>query len=236
MQGFIPARNVRQTASGFALLRALEDESAALVFFDPQYRTVLDKLAFGNEGVRQSRRAALPQMKDSTIAAWMEEIERILAPRAHLALWIDKFLLASGKHLDFARHCRLLSVVDLICWSTMRFGMGRRTRGASEYLLILQKHPLKAENVWLDKSMRDWWAEESDRGMHPHAKPRQLTERLIRSVTRKGDLVVDPCAGSYVSLESCLATGREFCGCDLLDFGLDSSAGVGLESKRPARR
>jgi site-specific DNA-methyltransferase (adenine-specific) len=220
MESFVPVRNARQIASGFTLLRALEDDSAALVFFDPQYRAVLNKLQFGNECERQKRRAELPQMSDVWIATWVEEIERVLRPRGHLAFWVDKYTLASGKHLEYLRHARLLSIVDLICWSTLRFGMGRRTRTSTEYLLIVQRHPTKAEGVWLDKSMRDSWPEMSDRERHAHAKPYQLTERIIRAVTQRGDLVVDPCAGSYVVLDACRSTGREFVGCDLVDSTL----------------
>jgi len=36
------------------LLRGLTSGCTPLVFFDPQYRGVLDKLKFGNEGARQS--------------------------------------------------------------------------------------------------------------------------------------------------------------------------------------
>jgi DNA modification methylase len=42
-----------------------------------------------------------------------------------------------------------------------------------------------------------------------------LIERLIRATTKAGDLVVDPCAGSYVVLEACRVSGRQFVGCDL---------------------
>ena len=40
------------------LLRSLLDGCAAVVFFDPQYREVFDKLAYGNEGARQRERCA----------------------------------------------------------------------------------------------------------------------------------------------------------------------------------
>ena len=38
------------------LLRGLTSGCTPLVFFDPQYRGVLDKLKFGNEGARQKGR------------------------------------------------------------------------------------------------------------------------------------------------------------------------------------
>lgn len=213
------ARNARQKMSGYVLLRGLEAECAKLVVFDPQYRAVLDHLDFGNEGERQKERARLPQMSDAGIAQYVEEIERVLKPNGHLAFWIDKFGIGSGHHLRYFNHTWQLKVVDLLCWNNLRFGMGRRLRGSCEYLLIAQKLPAKAKGSWTDATMRDCWAEQSDRERHPHAKPYQLTERVIRATTKKGDLVVDPCAGSYVVLEACQATGREFAGCDLIEWG-----------------
>lgn len=207
--------NCRQTMSGYTMLRAMDTESAALVVFDPQYRAVLDKLEFGNEGSKQSRRADLPQMSDHLISQFVEQIQRVLQPSGHLAFWIDKYSIGSGHHLKYFRYATHMSVVDLIVWNTLRFGMGRRTRGSTEFLIIAQKFPVRAKGVWTDNSMRDGWTESSDRTLHPHAKPYQLTERLIRATTRRGDLVVDPCAGSYTTLEACIASGREFMGCDL---------------------
>lgn len=196
------------------MLRAMENESAALAIFDPQYRAVLNKLEFGNEGARQSRRAALPQMSDHDITLFVEQIERVLQASGHLAFWIDKFSIGSGHHLKYFRFSGL-QIVDLIAWNTLRFGMGRRSRGSMEYLIIAQKFPQRAKGFWTDKSIRDCWSESSDRELHPHAKPYQLTERIIRATTRRDDTVVDPCAGSYVVLEACRATGRNFMGCDI---------------------
>jgi site-specific DNA-methyltransferase (adenine-specific) len=215
LRGVVVRRNVRQQMNGYVLLRKLAAESAALVFFDPQYRSVLDKLAFGNEGARQKKRAKLQQMSDDEIIDFVEQIDRVLRPGGHMGFWMDKFSIASGHHHRFYARAPRLKVVDLICWSTLRFGMGRRTRGAGEYLVILQKLPTRAKDVWTDRAIRDVWPESSNRTAHPHAKPAELIERLIRSTTKPGDLVVDPCAGSYVVLEACGRTGREFAGCDL---------------------
>ena len=85
----------------------------------------------------------------------------------------------------------------------------------TEYLLILQKEPKAAKGTWHNNSLRDWHSEKSDRDSHPHAKPPKLTRALIETMTRKGDLVVDPCAGSFGVLSACRLTGREFVGCDL---------------------
>ena len=208
-------RNERQQMSGFQLLQALPYHSAKLTFFDPQYRAVMDNLSYGNEGARQKARANLRQQTDHEIALFVQEIERVLKPSGHLMMWTDKFSIGSGHHLSYFRFAPTLKIVDLIAWNSLRFGMGSRTRGATEYLVVAQKEPLRAKGVWGDQSIRDCWSESSDRDLHPHAKPFKLIETLIRATTGRGDLVVDPCAGSYIVLEACRVSGREFAGCDI---------------------
>ena len=43
------------------------------MFFDPQHRGVLDKLAYGNEGARQKGRVGLPAMTSDYIDATCRE-------------------------------------------------------------------------------------------------------------------------------------------------------------------
>lgn len=209
-------RNARQRMSAAAMLQQIKNGEAALAIVDPQYRAVLDKLKFGNEGARQGARAKLPQMTDDDIAHIVEQIERVLCPSGHLMLWADKFTIASGHHLRYFARATTLRLVDLIAWNKLRPGMGRRSRGVTEFVVVLQKEPTRAKGVWTDHALRDCWLESADRAIHPHAKPHVLTERLIRAVTKRGDLVVDPCAGGYGVLEACRASGREFVGCDLI--------------------
>ena len=47
--GYFP--NFRNKADGLTLLASLPEQSIKTAFFDPQYRGVLDKLSYGNEGV-----------------------------------------------------------------------------------------------------------------------------------------------------------------------------------------
>lgn len=50
---------------------------------------------------------------------------------------------------------------------------------------------------------------------HPHQKPKELIRALILATTEPGDLIIDPCAGSFIVLEVCQELNREFLGCDL---------------------
>lgn len=207
--------NERQQMDALDMLKQIPTSRAKLAFFDPQYRAVLDKMKYGNEGERQIERSKLPQMSHDDITRITIECHRVLAPSGHLILWLDKFAIGSGHHVGFARRSGL-QVVDLIAWNKLKDGMGKRCRCRTEYAVIMQHPPQRAEGIWEDHRLPDCWPEHPDRSEHAHAKPHQLTERLIRAVTKKGDLVVDPCAGGYGVLDACILTGRNFVGCDLV--------------------
>jgi site-specific DNA-methyltransferase (adenine-specific) len=62
------------------------------------------------------------------------------------------------------------------------------------------------------------WEENSlptEQRKHPHQKPRELIRALINATTQEGDLIVDPCAGSFIVLEVCQELKRDYLGCDL---------------------
>jgi site-specific DNA-methyltransferase (adenine-specific) len=71
---------------GLTLLKSLGDDSVSIVFFDPQYRGVLDKMNYGNEGERQIERSKLIQMNERKIISFVREINRVLKPSSHLFL------------------------------------------------------------------------------------------------------------------------------------------------------
>lgn len=206
--------DTRLKMDGLDFVARLPDEAVPLAFLDPQYRGVLDKLAYGNEGVRRGqRRAALRQMDEATIAAFIQGIDRVLTASGHLFLWLDKFHLCSGfsAWLSGTR----LEVVDMITWDKGRMGMGYRSRRQSEHLVVLQKAPRRARGVWTAHDIPDVWRERVERGRHTHRKPVDLQARLIAAVTVPGDVVIDPAAGSFSVLEACQQGGRRFLGCDI---------------------
>jgi len=158
------ALNQPNVGDGLELLRSLPNDSAACIFADFQYRAVLDKLAYGNEGARQSKRVALPQMSETIIHDFLKDIERALQPSRYLFQWCDKTGICQG-----AYNTTGLPIVDMITWNKQRFGMGYRTRRVGEYLLVRQKPPILAKATWTDHGIPDVWPESATG--HPHAKP-----------------------------------------------------------------
>jgi len=205
--------NKRNKIDGIELMNILDTKSISCCFFDPQYRGVLDKMKYGNEGSRQIIRSHLKQMDEVNIINFIVAIERVLKPSGHLFLWVDKFHLCEGIAKWFKNTS--IRLVDMITWDKERMGMGYRTRKQTEHLVILQKLPKRAKDIWINRSIRDIHREKVQRAEHPHAKPLNLQVQLIKSVTRKNDLILDPCAGSFSVLKSCQIANRDFIGGDI---------------------
>jgi site-specific DNA-methyltransferase (adenine-specific) len=215
--------NRRLLMDGLNLLNEIESESIAACFFDPQYRQVMDKMKYGNEGSRQKGRANLQQMPQELIEYFILLIADTLKPGGYLFFWCDKHIIAEGIHLQMfdwknrsipkSHH---LARVDFLTWDKGRLAQGYRLRNKSEFMLVYQKPP-KSIKSWTDKGIPDVWSEKivEPRKGHPHKKPVGLITRLIESVTLKDDYILDPCAGSFHVMASCFVAGRNFIGCDI---------------------
>ena len=215
---FLPADpltpNTRLKMDGLDFLSMLPADTIPVAFFDPQYRGVLEKLSYGNEGKdRSKRRCALAQMSEAVISRFVRGIDRVLIPSGHLFLWVDKFHLCQGVRpwLDGTS----LDIVDLVTWDKGTFGMGYRTRRRAEYCVVLQKLPRKAKGVWMIHNIPDVIREQVSQRTHPHAKPVNLQGELMAAVSNEDDYVIDPASGSFSVLDAALKRQRTFLGCDL---------------------
>lgn len=89
--------------------------------------------------------------------------------------------------------------------------------GNCEYGLVLYKDKLPKFNN--DGQMIfncfDWVRDTVTPKVHPTQKPVQLLERLIEIFTDRGDVVIDPCAGSGSTLLAALQTGRKAYGFEI---------------------
>lgn len=206
--------DTRLQMDGLQFLRMLPSGVIPVAFFDPQYRGILEKMAYGNEkNSRSRRRVALEQMPEAAIGAFLRGIDRVLLPSGHLFLWVDKFHLCQGIG-DWFQDTRL-EIVDLVTWDKERFGLGYRTRRQAEYCVVLQKEPCRAKGVWMVHNIADVVREKVSRRDHLHAKPVGLQGDLLAAVSNEGDFVIDPAAGSFSVMQAAMDRKRRFLGCDL---------------------
>jgi site-specific DNA-methyltransferase (adenine-specific) len=188
--------NTKQAGEASELLNSLADNSANLVFLDPQYEPV--------KNVMRTNYPLYPQ-SDYQIMQILKEVERILKPSAFCLLWINKTLLGSDRIANWRIKVSSLKIVDCLVWYKKNFlGLGSWLRSNAEFCFLLQKHPQKGK-VFKNRSFGNVWEENVlpiSKKRHPHQKPRELLKALIMATTNEGDLVVDPCAGSFVVLET----------------------------------
>ena len=83
--------------------------------------------------------------------------------------------------------------------------------GNCEYGLVLyrDKLPKFNNNGQMIFNCFDWVRDNSTPKVHPTQKPVPLLERLIEIFTDRGDVVIDPCAGSGTTLRAAANLGRK---------------------------
>lgn len=211
-------KNFKYKTDGLQLLSKVENDSIATAFFDPQYRGILDKLKYGNEGESRGKaRCDLIQMSEEIIVQFVNELSRVIKNSGHLFLWIDKFHLCSNFLTWFLN--TKFNLVDLIVWDKDKIGMGYRSRRKSEYLAVFQKSPVRAKDCWTLHNIPDVWTEKISKEYknHPHSKPIELQKQLILATTKPGDIILDPAAGGFSVLTACQQLeDRYFIGGDIL--------------------
>ena len=206
--------NTRLRMDGLEFLSLLPDRSIPVAFLDPQYRGLLDKMAYGNEGKnRQKKRYLLRQMPEEEIFEFLLEIGRVLIGSGHLFLWVDKFHLCEGVR-PWLKGTGL-EIVDLVTWDKGVIGMGYRTRRRAEHCVVLQKQPRKAKGVWKAHNIPDVFPVRRKKRKHAHEKPIELQGELLAAVSNEGDFVIDPAAGSFSVMDAATQRRRIFLGCDL---------------------
>lgn len=92
-----------------------------------------------------------------------------------------------------------------------------RPVGNCEYAILLyrDKLPKFNNNGKMIFNCFDWIKDTATEKVHPTQKPVPLLERLIEIFTDKGDVVIDPCAGSGSTLKAAVKCGRRAYGFEI---------------------
>ena len=201
--------NTKQSGEALELLTSLGSNSVSLVFLDPQYEPVKKVVSVNYPLYSQT---------DYQILRILEQIERVLKPSSFCLLWVNKTLLGNDRIPLWLLKTPSLKIVDFLVWHKKNtLGLGNWLRSNAEFCFLIQKSP-QTGKVFKNRSFGNVWEENVvpiSKRQHPHQKPRELIKSLISAATNPGDLIVDPCAGSFVVLEVCQELKREFLGCDL---------------------
>lgn len=101
-----------------------------------------------------------------------------------------------------------------------------RVVGNCEYgiLLYREKLPKFNNDGRMIFNCFDWQKDTTTQKIHPTQKPVKLLEQLIKIFTDKGDVVIDPCAGSATTLLAAIQTNRQAYGFEIKkDFFKDAN-------------
>lgn len=92
-----------------------------------------------------------------------------------------------------------------------------RIVGNCEYAILLyrDKLPKFNNNGRMIFNCFDWQKDNSTPKVHPTQKPVKLLEQLIETFTDKGDVVIDPCAGSGSALLAAIQCDRKAFGFEI---------------------
>jgi hypothetical protein len=109
-------QTARNVGDALALLRTVPPASIKLSSWDPQYRQLLTKLAYGNEGMnRGQRRKQLSAVSPAYIASCDAEIGRIMAPSGYCCRRVD--VTSCPCHV---RGGTTVGSARLNCWPTLQ--------------------------------------------------------------------------------------------------------------------
>ncbi|MCB9951384.1 MAG: ParB N-terminal domain-containing protein [Planctomycetaceae bacterium] len=143
---------------------------------------------------------------------------------SELARFANEILVPGGLLVAYTGQHRLSDKFRLIEEHlTFRWiGTSRWHQKANEFMpykLVSKSSPflIYSKGDWTP--MRKWSdtleIEGCEKGDHPYQKPIEEIEHLLQYFTQPGDLVVDPCGGSFTTAVACQRLGRQCVSCDI---------------------
>jgi DNA modification methylase len=210
--------------SADTLSQLMGGEPAAMMITDPPYNVPIAGHVSGlGRKVHREFAFASGEMSEEDFTAFLAAF--VAAAHEHLREGALSYVFMDWRHLfelqSAARRINL-DPVNLCVWSKTNAGMGSLYRSKHELCLVLKhgsaphrnnvelgKHGRSRSNVWTYAGANTFRAgRDEDLADHPTVKPALMIADAIRDVTRRGDLVLDPFAGSGTILIAAEMTGR----------------------------
>lgn len=144
------------------------------------------------------------------LSALAELAERILAPGGLFVTYVGSLYL--DRILDQVRAAGLVYAWEATtCWSESgNPNYPRQVISKSKPILIFFKGEWKERAFWVDTFINT----PKEKSHHPWQQSLEEAESLVAYFSQPGDLVVDPCGGSFTNAVACKRMGRRFIGCD----------------------
>jgi DNA modification methylase len=214
-------------------------ERAVMVITDPPYNVPIDGHVSGL-GKKRHREFAMASGEMSS-----QEFTEFLATYMQ---WLVKFTCDGSIHYHFMdwRHLpeileaggRVYTELKAVCvWDKTNAGMGSLYRSKHEHVLVyksgkaphinnvqLGRNGRYRTNVWSYPGVNSFSRNRAaDLAAHPTVKPVALVADAIRDCSRRGDLILDPFAGSGTILLAAERTGRKAAAIELDPIYVDTA-------------
>lgn len=222
---------VGDARSAEAYGQLMASDHAAMMITDPPYNVPIAGHVSGlGRKVHREFAHASGEMNEEQFIAFLAAFME--AAGAHLAEGALSYVFMDWRHLAelHAAGRRLgMALANLCIWVKTNAGMGSLYRSKHELCLIfkrgdaphrnnveLGKHGRSRSNVWTYAGVNTFRAGRGeDLADHPTVKPVQMIADAIRDVTKRGDVVLDPFAGSGTILIAAEMTGRKARGIEI---------------------
>jgi DNA modification methylase len=224
-------------ANSYAIL--METERAAAAFTDPPYNLSISRIG-GNGRIKHREFAmASGEMSKDEFADFLTTTLKLICDHTVSGAVIYEFIdwrhvgemLAAGD----AAGCDLLNIC---VWVKSNAGMGSFYRSRHELVLVfrngkqphlnnimLGKHGRPRNNVWTHPGANGFARKgaENPLSWHPTVKPLALVGDAVLDCSKRGDIILDPFAGSGTTILAAERTGRRGFGIEIDPIYVDTA-------------
>ncbi len=218
----------------------LETDRARLVFADPPYNVPVQGHVGGRGAIKRDEFAmASGEMTPAEFTAFLRNSLELVASHAELGAVV--FICMDWRHLHelLSAAQDVLEPINLAVWVKPNAGMGSLYRSQHGLVLVarngstphinnveLGRHGRSRSNVWRYAGATSVGkARNRALSLHPTVKPVALVADAIRDCSNRGDIVLDPFAGSGTTLAAAQQTGRRCFGIEIDPRFVDTTIG-----------
>lgn len=203
----------------------MADDQARLVFTDPPYNVPIDGHVCGLGAVKHREFAmGAGEMSQSQFTEYLSAALRNMCN--HAVSGAILYVCMDWRHmreLQDAGEAASLELKNLCVWNKTNGGMGAFYRSKHELIFVFKHGDAPhvnsfglgetgryRTNVWDYAGISSIGAQRDEElAMHPTVKPVALVADAIKDCSRRGDIVLDPFAGSGTTLIAAEQTGRK---------------------------
>lgn len=207
-----------------AYARLMQGEQADMAFADVPYNVKVRDISGKGRIKHREFAMASGEMRRQEYAEFLAGCFQLMA--RHSAGGAVHFICTDGKHLaemTCATEAAYSDQLALVVWDKMSAGMGGLYRNRFELIFVMKvgggqiidnvqlgKFGRNRSNVWSYRGLAGFGKDRRETlALHPTVKPTAMVADAILDVSRRGDIVLDPFAGSGTTVIAAEKTGRQ---------------------------